>query len=235
MNSPGGRSESPSPGGVMQPDDLVRVGRPAPGRLQHPAAVLRQRLHRLGGRVGPPHRHLAGAGVRHMQDLLDQLAGGGVGDPGPDQDLLQAESARGGSEPVRHVAPDPRGQVERRPDEHDHPVLQEPLGGRAVRLEEPHGRQRLRQDPLHQRQPDDPPRGVARRGEVADLGEGEQPLVLGVVVRDPVEQVDVLDRLQPLEAEVLQPPELEALGDHRVHVAVQQLLAAAGPRHRCGR
>ena len=61
----------------------------------------------------------------------------------------------------------------------------------------------LHEHPLELGQRDDAPLLVADRGEIAHLGEREQPLVLGVGARHAVEQVDVLGRGQALEGEVL--------------------------------
>ena len=71
------------------------------------------------------------------------------------------------------------------------------------------------------------PRVVADGREVADLGEREQPLVLGVVTRDPVEQVHVLGGVEPGDGEPAQPVQVEPLGQHRVHVPVERVLDQA--------
>ena len=71
------------------------------------------------------------------------------------------------------------------------------------------------------------PGGVAHGREVADLGHHEEPLVARVALRDRPEEVDVLDRRQALEVEVLQPVQLQALRHHRVRVAEEGLLRVA--------
>ena len=72
--------------------------------------------------------------------------------------------------------------------------------------------------------------GVTHRHEVTDLGEGEEPVVLRVVVGDPGEEVDILGRGQPLQGEVRQPPQVEPLAEHRVEVAVEHVLDEAAIR-----
>ena len=98
--------------------------------------------------------------------------------------------------------------------------------------------ERLEQHPLELGQLHDAPGGVAHRRQVAHLGDHEEPLVPRVALRDRPEEVDVLDRRQPLEVEVLQPVQLQALGHHRVGVAEEGLLRvarrpAAGRKVKC--
>ena len=71
------------------------------------------------------------------------------------------------------------------------------------------------------------PRGVAYRRQVAHFGNGEQPFVFGIVPGDSPEKIDILDRWQPLDVEVLQTPELQALAHHGMHAAVKPFLPIA--------
>ncbi|CAA9215744.1 MAG: hypothetical protein AVDCRST_MAG76-394 [uncultured Acidimicrobiales bacterium] len=72
--------------------------------------------------------------------------------------------------------------------------------------------------------------GVAHRGEVADLGDGDQPLVRRVAPGHAVEQVDVRPRWEPGQLEALQPPEAQPPGDHGVEAAHDGVLDEARRR-----
>ena len=76
--------------------------------------------------------------------------------------------------------------------------------------------ERLDQHALELGQRGDLPACVAHRRQVANLGEGEEPLVLGVRSR-PCRGTGRRPRRrrQPLEREVGEPPELQAVGHHR--------------------
>ena len=71
------------------------------------------------------------------------------------------------------------------------------------------------------------PGGVAHRGHVTHLGHPEDPLVLRVRAGHTAEDVDVLHRGQPLELELGQASEPQALGDHGVEAPVEQVFAEA--------
>jgi hypothetical protein len=60
---------------------------------------------------------------------------------------------------------------------------------------------------------------VAQQREVADVGQRDQPDVVGHVAPDGPEQVDVDGGGQPGQREVPQPPQAQPLGDHRVQPA----------------
>ena len=83
-------------------------------------------------------------------------------------------------------------QLDHRPRvEHDavphEATVQRPAGLEGTdRLEHRH------QDAFELRQGNEPPAFVVDGGEVSDLGEREQPLILGVGAGDPSEHVDVL-------------------------------------------
>ena len=102
--------------------------------------------------------------------------------------------------------------------------MQQPLSGRAMRLVAAHRRKRLLEHPLQVRKPDDLAGLVVRGRHVANLGEGKEPFVTGVGTRDPAEEVDVLDRIEPLDVELGEPAEIEPFGEHRMHVAVPAIL-----------
>ena len=93
------------------------------------------------------------------------------------------------------------------------------------RLELADAGDRLEQHPLELRQRDHSVLVVAHRGQVANLGQGEQPLVVGVVARPGVEQVDIVACGEPLDREVPQSGEPQPGGHQRVH-------ARAGSRPR---
>ena len=65
---------------------------------------------------------------------------------------------------------------------------------------------------------------VADDGELADLGQRDEPLVGGVVLGDREVEQHVLGRLEPGERELAQPPQVEPAPDHRVHAADQVVL-----------
>ena len=73
---------------------------------------------------------------------------------------------------------------------------------------------------------------VADDGELAHLGQGDEPPVGGVLPRDALVEEHVLGRLDAGHVEVAQPPQVEATTDHRVHAADQVVLddAAVGGR-----
>ena len=102
----------------------------------------------------------------------------------------------------------------------------------APRLVGAHRLERLAGDPLEVGQPDDPAGVVARRGEVADLGDRDEALVALVVARLRVEEVDVGRGREPLEREVLEPPQVHALRHQRMQAAQVAVLARARRRRR---
>ena len=57
-----------------------------------------------------------------------------------------------------------------------------------------------------------------------DLGKCHEALIGGVVVRDTAEEVGVLGRRKRGACEVLQPPQVKPLTNHRVHAADDTLL-----------
>ena len=117
----------------------------------------------------------------------------------------------------------------------DDPVAVDALAGRPARLDAADGAERLEQHPLELGQLHHVAGGVADGREVAHLRHHEEALVARVALRDRPEQVDVLDRGEPLEVEVLQPVQLQALRHHRVGVAEERLLGVAPARGRAER
>ena len=100
----------------------------------------------------------------------------------------------------------------------------------AVALEEPDRGQHLHEHALEMGQRDETPGGIAHRGGVTHLGHTEDPLVLPVRTGDAAEDVDVLHRGQPLQLELGQASEPQALGDHGVEAPVEQVFSEAlGP------
>ena len=79
--------------------------------------------------------------------------------------------------------------------------------------------------------------GRARRapGEVAHLGEGDQPLVAPVPARDRAEEVRLGGGGKALEREVREPPEVHPGGHHRVHAAQVGVLVPAAVAAQEGR
>ena len=208
-------------------DDLVGVDEAPPAQRDHPAGVLVERLERLLGRPPVAQRQAAVDGVGDLQHPLALLAGAGVGDAAAHRDLLQPHPFGHRREPL-HQAADLVGlEADGGPDVEQDAVPQQALVGRAAELDGADGRHRLHEHPLQLGEVDDPAAVVGHRGEVAHLRYREQPLVVGVVVSDAVEEEDVLGRGEPLDGEVFEPPELEALGHHRVEAPVELLLVIA--------
>ena len=142
----------------------------------------------------------------------------------PKDDELEPRTARERDQQLGEIGPVLLRDGPARPHEQGDAV-----GLRSIAIGEPRACPSHRDDGLQAHPPE---RGVAGRltrpgrhdGHVAHLGQGEQPVVLGVVARHPVEQVHVLHRGQAGEVEVLQPPQLEVLGQHGVQVAVEAVL-----------
>ena len=89
--------------------------------------------------------------------------------------------------------------------------------------------QAVRDRPLGVGQGDHPSLVVADDGELADLGQGDEPLVGGVSWRDaPVEQ-HVLRRIEARDVELAQPTKGEPAADHRVHATDQDVLDQVVP------
>ena len=77
---------------------------------------------------------------------------------------------------------------------------------------------------------------VAQDGQVADVGERDEPLVVGHLAALDAEQVHVGGRGQPGQLESGQPPQAQPLGDHRVQPRwVRSSVALPRVRARRGR
>ncbi len=168
------------------------------------------------GGLREKHGHLAGLAPLARHAALDRHP-------------LQPEALRGrrvaGHEGVEVLV----RHVEDRPDVQDHAVAVEALARRPARLDAADGAQRLEEHALELGQLDHVPRGVAHRRQVAHLGHHEEPLVPRVALRHGAEEVDVVHRRQPLDVEVLQPVQLQALRHHGVRVAEEGLFRVASP------
>ncbi len=153
-------------------------------------------------------------------------------DPAQDRDAVQPQALGGrrvaGHEGVEVLV----REVEDGPDVQDHPVAVEALAGRPARLDAADGAQRLEEHALELGQLDHVPRRAAHRGEVADLGHDEEPLVARVALGHRAEEVHVVHGGQALDVEVPQPLQLQALRHHGVHVPEGGLLRVAPRGHR---
>ncbi len=191
------------------PDDLLGVGvergEPLGRRLVDGEGDARARL------VGEPgadrHRVAVVAGDLALDEhLVDAGAPGHRGDLGLEGGQLVEVGLDG------------------RPDVQPHVVHVEPgtaterAAGPADRLEA------VGQGALDVRQRGDPAVVVAHDDELAHLGQGDEPLVVRVVVRDGVEEQHVLGGLEAGELEVAQPPQVEPAAHHRVHPAHRGVL-----------
>ena len=117
----------------------------------------------------------------------------------------------------------------------DDAVAVDALAGGPARLDPAYGAEGLEEHPLELGQLHHVARGVANRREVPDLRHHDEALVPRVALRDRPEDVDVLDRREPLEVEVLEAVQLQALRHHRVGVAEERLLRVAARREPGGR
>ena len=175
-------------------DDLGRVREPAPAGGDDAPRAFVERLDRPVGRVVDLDHDLAPGGGEEAQHARADGAVGVAHAP-VDQRHLQPEPVRDRGEPGHH-GPDLLG----REVDHLGPYVEEqavpvqPPTRLAMRLEGADPLEGLDDHALELREADDPPILVAHRREVAHLGDREQPLVAGVGTRDPVEEVDVLDR-----------------------------------------
>jgi hypothetical protein len=160
-------------------------------------------------------------------DLLEAAGDRRVGDARLDRDLLHPEPLGRGGEVLGKGADDGGAVGEGGPDVDEDPVPLEAVLGPAMGLEMTNRLERLEEHPFHLREADEPALGVEGGRQVAHLGEREEALVLRVLPRDALEEVDVLGRREPLDVEALEAPEVEALADHRVHRPVELLLDEA--------
>ncbi len=80
------------------------------------------------------------------------------------------------------------------------------------------------QDALELRQAGDPPGVVPHDGELAHVGQGDEPLVVGHLAAPDAEQVHVRGRGQPGELEPGEPPHAQSFGHQRVPAALGPVL-----------
>ncbi len=105
---------------------------------------------------------------------------------------LEPEPGRPGRQALDQRADLVGMQLDHRPRvQHDAVPHQTPVQ-RPSGLEGADRLQHRHQDAFELRQGDDAPAFVVDGGEVSDLGEREQPLILGVGAGDPSEHIDVL-------------------------------------------
>ncbi len=206
--------------GRQHPEQLVGVDEAPLTKAHHVLLVWSQRPDRAIGRAPDPDSALAPRRIGQFDDA-PSVAATRQPDLGEQLDLLQPESFDLGNEPAHDAAQVLGRQIEARPDVQQDPVRLEASVGCPLRLHPPDGPADLVDDPLDLGQAHQPPLVVSHRGEVADLGDGEQPLVVAVVAGRAVEQVDVLGRREMLQVEVVEPTELQAFGHHRMQAPSQ--------------
>ena len=212
---------------------LVGIDEPPPAHLGHRLLVVGERGHGVVRRweeLG----HCPGAhGVGHPQDALARDARAGLHEADTRHHLVDAEALGGGCQLPHDLVQLVVAELARRPHvEHDLVHVQS-LRWRPLGLEDSDAGHRLHQLALEVRQLHRRAGPVPHRGDVAHLRHGEQPLVLGIASRRPVEEVDVLLRRgQPLQPEVGEPLQPQPLRHHGMEVAVQLLLPVAALRYR---
>ena len=207
-----------------QRHQVVRVHRAPASAGQDVACVVVERLHRGRRRLGDRQVEPASGLEAEADDCVVGPSGRRVDDAPLHHDLFDTES-RG----HRHEAFGDRVHlVERdvhgRPHEEHHPVPLEPLPSGIGRLRLTDPVDAARQYALELRQRHQRTVRVAQRGEVPDLGHRDQALVGRLVDRHTVEDVRVLRRREACDLEVLETPEVEPAGDHRVEAAVGHVL-----------
>ena len=167
----------PSP--AQQRHQLVRVDEPAPAGLDELAGVVVERLHRRVGRLGEAHVEPAARLVAEAHHGLDRLAAAGHGEAPADHDLLEAEALgerrqapgdrrrprrAGGRRPARRRASPGSTRGGAAPGRSAQAVADARRGSRRARARPRAGRATR-------------PSLVADRRQVADLGDGDEPLV----------------------------------------------------------
>ena len=210
----------------QHPYELEGMDQPAAAKLDHLLLVLRHRLQRLFGGLVPADAE-ALARCDDAQECLAQLPGPGIGHARGQGDHLQPQALGGRSEPGGDALDLLARQIEGRRERELHAIPFHPLVRRPLRLVDPHPSERLVEDALQFGKLDDVAGHIADRREIADLGHGEEALVLGIRFRDAPVEVEVVRRRQPRQIELREPRELESLEQHRVRAAEAALLAPA--------
>ena len=90
----------------------------------------------------------------------------------------------------------------------------------------------LGQGALDMRQAGDPAGVITRDRELTHLRHGHEPLVIGVLPADAMQQQHILRGIEPGQGEVPQPPQIQPASDHGVHIAHRQVLDQAAVRLR---
>ena len=208
---------------------------PAP-RCDHPLRPLVQRPQRLARRRADLDDHAASRRREQAQHAV-ALRAVGLDAAGLEGAPSRRPARRSREQGDTERTDLRRRQVDRGPDVQNDPVPLQPAARLTVGLEAADRLERLHQHPLELGQRGDVPVGVVQRRQVAHLGQREQPLVLRVLARDAVEQIDVLGRRAAGPARTPQPGELQAVRHHRVQAAQHLVLdqaAAVGPEgERC--
>ncbi len=131
-----------------------------------------------------------------------------------EEDLLQPRARGRRQHPLGEELQFGAGEVARRPDVDDDPVGGEPGAGRPPGLGPADRVEARRQGVLRRGQGGQAAVGLAQLDEVADLRQGDQPVVGRVLLRHAAEQVDLLvGGGQAGQVERAQPLQLHALGD----------------------
>ena len=185
--------------------------------------ALVERAQRLGRRIVDLDDDALPGRREDAQDAL-ALAPVGLAQAALDEQHLHAEAGRGGSHPAHDRVDLLRAQVDHRPDVQKHAVPLQPAARLAVRLEAADSRERLDEHALELGQGDRTAVGVAHGGQITHLGQGEEPLVVRVGAAHTVEEVDILDRGQPVEREAREPGQAQSVRHRRVQAAQRLIL-----------
>ena len=183
----------------------------------------------VGGAEGDQHSGRAWAG--NANDHVAQFASRGIGNAGTHDDLFEAEAFGCRGKPVHDVAKFVAPQSEWRPNVQEDAVPMQALLRSPAGLEKPDAGERLSEHALEVRELHDPPRFIAHRRDIANFRAGEQALIFGILPSDSVQQINIFDSGQPLDIEVAEPPQVEALPHHRVQATIDLfLLISSGAR-----
>ena len=137
--------------------------------------------------------------------------------------MFEAQTFGDGKEATHDVAQFLRFQIERRPDIEEYAVPVEALLGAAARLKQANRREGFHEHAFQMRQLHDAPGFIAHRSDVANLGSGEQALVLGIVAGHGVQEINVFDRGHAIDLEIAEAPEMQALPHHGMQAAEERI------------
>ena len=112
-------------------------------------------------------------------------------------------------------------KIERRPDIEEHAIPVQAFLRPPSRLKRTDGCQRFHEHALQMWQLHDASGFITHGSHIAHLGTCKQTFVFGIVAGNGMEEIDVFDGGQPIDLEIAEPPEVQALPHHGVQSAVE--------------